>query len=120
MNIRKSLGIAFGCHQKPDRSFFINGRQFPLCARCTGILIGYFIGIAVAIITKCQNHLYFLLLLIPMIIDGIIQKAFKKESNNIRRLLTGILGGIGIIYAFITMHKFTVWLAELTWKIILE
>ena len=25
------------CHQKPDRSLYIAGVQFPLCARCTGI-----------------------------------------------------------------------------------
>ncbi len=72
------------------------------------------------IITKCQNYLYFLLFLIPMLIDGGLQRVCKKESNNIRRLLTGIMGGIGIIYVFITIHKFTVWLAEMAWKMILE
>lgn len=44
-----------------------------------------------------------------MIIDGGIQYIFKKESNNLRRLITGILGGIGIIYLFINIHTFTVW-----------
>lgn len=28
------------CHRITDRSFMINGRQFPLCARCTGMYLG--------------------------------------------------------------------------------
>jgi uncharacterized membrane protein len=36
------------------------------------------------------------ILLAPMIIDGTIQRFTKYESNNILRLITGILGGIGI------------------------
>ena len=39
------IGKYSGCHQMPERSFFINGMQFPLCARCTGILVGYLVGV---------------------------------------------------------------------------
>ena len=28
------------CHQMPERSFFLGSYQFPLCARCTGIMLG--------------------------------------------------------------------------------
>ena len=27
------------CHQMPERSFFIDGRQLPVCARCTGLYL---------------------------------------------------------------------------------
>jgi uncharacterized membrane protein len=27
------------CHQLPDRSFFVNGWQLPVCARCTGLYL---------------------------------------------------------------------------------
>ncbi len=27
------------CHQKPERSFFYDGHQFPVCARCAGIYL---------------------------------------------------------------------------------
>ena len=33
------LGAAI-CHRLTDRSFVINGRQLPLCARCTGMYLG--------------------------------------------------------------------------------
>ena len=109
MTVRKFLAIAFMCHQLPERSFHIKGWQFPLCARCTGILFGYIVGIIVACITDCSNSLWYLLFIIPMTVDGIIQLKLKIESNNIRRLITGLLGGIGIVYLFINIHIFTVW-----------
>ena len=30
----------FICHQRAERSFFIDGRQLPVCARCTGLYAG--------------------------------------------------------------------------------
>lgn len=109
MTVRKFFAIAFMCHQRPDRSFCINGKQFPLCARCTGILAGYFLGITAACLTRCRYCAVCMLLLIPMIVDGMVQQILKIESNNVRRFITGILGGIGIIYTLISLHCFTVW-----------
>ena len=39
------LRIFFGCHARPDRSFYWNGKPFPICARCTGELAGMIAGI---------------------------------------------------------------------------
>ena len=36
-----AVGHRAGCHQRADRSFYWKGRKFPLCARCTGVLVGY-------------------------------------------------------------------------------
>src|SRR4249919_1949081 len=33
------------CHQRPERSFFLDGHQFPVCARCTGLYLSGAIGI---------------------------------------------------------------------------
>jgi uncharacterized membrane protein len=33
------LGFVIHCHQRPERSFFLDGRQVPICARCFGMLI---------------------------------------------------------------------------------
>lgn len=101
------------CHQKPERSFHINGRQFPLCARCTGILAGYFLGILLLFVLGFGKHLWLSLLIIPMTVDGIMQQALKIESNNFRRFITGIMGGIAIIYMLVSIHIFTVWLAKI-------
>ena len=33
------------CHQQPNRSFYIDGGQMPVCARCTGLYLGAVIGV---------------------------------------------------------------------------
>ena len=34
------------CHQRPERSFFIDGHQLPVCARCTGLYLSGLVGAA--------------------------------------------------------------------------
>src|SRR5512143_3341817 len=45
------IGYAL-CHQLPDRSFFIHEHQTPLCARCTGMYLGFSIGLIFLIIRR--------------------------------------------------------------------
>ena len=33
------------CHQRPERSFFLDGHQLPVCARCTGLYLSGAIGL---------------------------------------------------------------------------
>jgi|SRR5687768_2914653 len=33
------------CHQLPERSFFLDGRQLPVCARCTGLYLAGAAGV---------------------------------------------------------------------------
>ena len=100
----KFLTIFFGCHKKPERSFFINGRQLPVCARCTGILCGYFLGILISVLWKCPNWGLSLLLAVPMLVDGIIQRITTYLSNNPLRFITGILFGIATIFIIVNYH----------------
>ena len=42
MKLAVALVYAVGsviCHQRPDRSFFWDGHQLPVCARCTGLYL---------------------------------------------------------------------------------
>lgn len=86
-----------GCHQIAERSFFIRGYQFPLCARCTGIAVGYFISFLL-IMFKLNLPIWICLLFIfPMIVDGGLQFLFEIMSNNARRFITGLFFGVGTI-----------------------
>lgn len=100
----KILDYLFICHKLPERSFFYKGKQFPICARCTGILIGYLIALLMAFFIEIPLKFSFVLL-IPIGIDGIGQYLGKWTSTNTRRLITGILAGIATIYIIIFIGK---------------
>lgn len=95
------------CHQKADRSFFINDNQMPFCARCTAIWIGLIIGMGFMVFYKIKLDEKFLIIIligvIPIGIDGGGQLFNLWESSNIIRLITGMLIGIicGIAIAII-------------------
>ena len=99
------------CHCRADRSFFYKGKQFPICARCTGELIGMIFAIPVAFKIKDLRWVYIILLSLPLIIDGFIQLITKYESNNFKRVVTGFLFGIAFIFIFLKFHYFAVEIA---------
>ena len=93
-------GEKIGCHQMPERSFFLKGYQFPICARCTGVLIGEIVALILILCSIKVNLIVSLGLLMIMGIDWGLQYIKVLESNNIRRLITGISGGVGLIYLY--------------------
>lgn len=94
------LGQKIGCHQMPDRSFFYKGYQFPVCARCTGVLIGEVVALILILCSIKVGFIGSIVFLIPMGIDWGLQYLKILESDNIRRLITGTLGGIGLSYVY--------------------
>lgn len=108
MEVIRRLVSFVPCHRRPDRSIHINGKPFPLCARCMSILLGYlFIPI-----------LFFLpftipwwiggLCQIPMLVDGFTQYFQWRESTNFLRILTGGLSGFGLSIIVIWMSQWFV------------
>ncbi len=95
-----NFGHHIGCHQMPERSFFIKGYQFPVCARCTGVIIGETIEIILLLVNVRFHAIIAVALILIMGIDWFIQFINWIPSNNIRRLLTGICGGIGLTYLY--------------------
>jgi len=87
------------CHSIPERCFCINNHRLPICARCTGILIGGIITIAINfILNPTLNLIFSVAFIIPMVIDGTTQLFGWRKSNNSLRFLTGFLAGIGIVF----------------------
>lgn len=91
------IGHVAGCHQMESRSFSFKGYQFPLCARCTGIVIGYFAGFFLFALKIRPGIPVLMLLSIPCAADGLIQEFTPYESNNLKRLVSGFLIGIAYI-----------------------
>ena len=98
------------CHRITERSFTINGRQFPLCARCTGMYLGAALTIAALFLAGRakwvllpRKWLFFALLgLIALMgIDGINSYSHffpdaphLYEPQNWLRLATGMGAGL--------------------------
>ena len=75
------LRIFFGCHARPDRSFYWI------------LFFGYF-KVPVMI-----------LLMIPMIADGFLQLLTSYESKNGRRFVTGFLFGLAFDSILVYFHR---------------
>ena len=98
-------GKRMGCHQRPDRSFSFRGRQFPLCARCTGVMASYLLSIPVYILCGGSWQLSVAAMAV-MLADWTIQFLGLRESTNPRRFLTGLCGGYGIMtFQLILVHR---------------
>jgi uncharacterized membrane protein len=91
----KRLTDLVPCHRMKSRSLTIKGHTLPLCARCTGILLGY-LFFPLLFLLELNFPLWLgIVLNLPMVLDGWTQKRKLRLSNNPLRLTTGIVSGLG-------------------------
>ena len=95
-----NFGSKMGCHQMPERSFFIKGHQFPVCARCSGAFLGEVIAVLLILLGINIDFIWATVLLFVMGADWFLQYINLIESNNTRRLITGISGGLGLSFIY--------------------
>ena len=86
------------CHHRPERTFKIKKYYFPVCSRCTGLYLGFFVSIILLSLVNFShtNILMVFLMLIPCGVDGASQLLGLRESTNSLRFLTGLIAGIGL------------------------
>ena len=86
------------------------GKQFPVCARCTGVFLGQILGILLLLIGLLRADIYSILLYIAclfvILIDWYIQYKFGIESTNTRRFVTGVAGGYGMFGIYYLVFYF--------------
>ena len=113
------------CHRIPERSFFLNGRQLPLCARCTGTFLGAIVGLVAMLILRRQRAsrlppIAVLGLLVLFIgfwaFDGLNSYLTffpgapnLYEPRNWLRLTTGMLNGLALVAFVFPIFNFTMW-----------
>lgn len=99
---RPYLKIIFGCHSRIDRSVKCTHKHLGICARCLGIYLGI---ILMVFITRFDfNYLILLPFSLFLIIDGLLQDKTTYQSNNIKRLISGIM--FGPTFVIIMSHYF--------------
>jgi len=93
------------CHQRADRSFFIDGHKFGVCSRCTGIYFGFaFTLLAYPLLrslrtTATPPRKWLLLAALPLAIDFSLTFFGLWENTHTSRLLTGLLlGSVAVFY----------------------
>jgi uncharacterized membrane protein len=104
------------CHQKSERSLYLNGNEMPFCTRCTAIWLGLALGLGFMVLYTIElNEKFFIAIifsLLPLGIDGIGQLLGFWESTNVVRILTGLPAGmlcgvaLGIIFDELRSMRF--------------
>ena len=98
---------AFGvlCHQRPDRSYFIDGHKLAVCSRCTGLYAGFAVTLLLyPLIRSLRNNVtprrtFLFLAAIPLGIDFSLTFLGILENTHTSRLLTGaLLGSVAVFY----------------------
>ncbi len=80
------------CHRLPERSFHSRGRQFHLCARCTGLSAGG--ALAIPLVPVLSLDLSWVVAAVAvLVIDGVTQMAGLRTSTNSLRFATGLAAG---------------------------
>ena len=93
------------CHQQPERSFFIAGKQFAVCARCTGIYAGFAAAaLCYPLLTSLRrttppDRKWLVIAAFPLAVDFGLGFLGIWENTHSSRFLTGaLLGSVAVFY----------------------
>lgn len=98
-------GFGIFCHQRPDRSYFIDGHKLAVCSRCTGLYAGFALTLLIypllrslrSAATPPRKVLF--LAAIPLLIDFSLTFLGIWENTHTSRLLTGaLLGSVTVFF----------------------
>ncbi|MBF4509768.1 MAG: DUF2085 domain-containing protein [Aeromicrobium sp.] len=114
------IALGYGlCHQLPERSFFAAGYQLPVCARDTGIYLGFALGLlGLAVLARGSRPTELprwpVLVLVAlfvgaMAVDGVTSYAGLRTTTNDLRLLTGLLAGWALATITVPMVNSQIW-----------
>ncbi|MBN2045096.1 MAG: DUF2085 domain-containing protein [Anaerolineales bacterium] len=118
-----AVGYAL-CHQISSRSFQINGQPVSLCARCTGMYVGIFVGLAYQLILgrrraewpDREKLIVLGIFLLGFAVDGAnsasklyFGQGLLYTPNNTLRLITGTGMGLGMAAMILPTLNQTIW-----------
>jgi len=107
INLGLTIYLAFSnlCHQNPDRSFFIAGHKFAVCARCTGLYFGFALAVLFYPLVRSLRSVetpqrkWLFVAAAPMAVDFGLGFLGIWENTHFSRLSTGaLLGTVSVFY----------------------
>lgn len=94
--------LHYVCAQIPSHSFYIFGHQVGLCERNFSIYTSMFLGSLAFVLSKKRlpgiPWWVWVLMMLPIALDGITQMFGLRESNWMLRIITGTLFGLGNVW----------------------
>ena len=105
--VAEGIYRAFGifCHQRPDRSYFIEGHQLAVCSRCTGLYAGFAFTVLIYPLVRSLRSAatpprrVLFLAAVPLLVDFSLNLFGIWENTHTSRLLTGaLLGSVAVFY----------------------
>lgn len=93
------------CHQIPERAFYLEGDAFAVCARCTGIYLGFAAGLLFYPLVRSLKHVatparkWLLMAAMPALLDFALDLVGIRANTHLTRSLSGaLLGAVAAFY----------------------
>ena len=98
------------CHQRPERSFHIAGRQMPVCARCTGLYVSAAAALPVAMLLAVplsarRARRVLLLAALPTAVTWGLEYAGVMAFGNVTRALAALPLGYAAAWLVVTQCR---------------
>jgi len=97
--------FSYVCHQLPERSFFLGEHQFAVCARCTGLYVGFALATLCYPMfrslrrTEAPARKWLFLAAAPLALDFALGFFGLWQNTHSSRFLTGaLLGGVAVFF----------------------
>jgi uncharacterized membrane protein len=82
------------CHQLAGRSFHVNGIQLAVCARCTGVYLGLFLGGVLFLALDKPMPKALLAFVVLLVVDGLLNSLGVVDTPAWARFGTGVFAGL--------------------------
>jgi uncharacterized membrane protein len=116
-NLLMFLGSGL-CHQLPERSYFLDGVQMPLCARCIGIHLGFVLSV-IYLSTGPRRFSSALPRVWQLAMLGAVMSVFLGDSllsysglsvsDNLRRTLSGLALGVPLPFLLVPLLNYVLY-----------
>jgi uncharacterized membrane protein len=97
--------FSFVCHQIPERSFHLEGHQFGVCSRCTGLYAGFAFATLIYPLARSLQRTdtpprrWLILATLPLVIDFALGYFSLWQNTHLSRFLTGaLLSSVAVLY----------------------
>jgi uncharacterized membrane protein len=97
--------FSYVCHQIPSRSFHLEGHQFGVCSRCTGLYAGFAVATLIYPLARSLQRTdtpprrWLILATLPLLIDFSLGYFSIWQNTHLSRFLTAaLLSSVAVFY----------------------